>query len=124
EQLKAVSSRGLGSTIILRLVHGSAGSLARGDLLVDSTTANPAPLAIGDPVAVKFALTGPTTMRVGGIYQPNAAIGSYLIGDAFYRTHFAHPTPAAVLLDTNGGSRVEAGGGDPHPPPPRGQGPP
>jgi putative ABC transport system permease protein len=108
EQLKAVSSRGLGSTIILRLVHGSAGSLARGDLLVDSTTASTDHLAIGDPVAVKFALTGPTTMRVGGIYQPNAAIGSYLIGDAFYRTHFAHPTPAAVLLDTNGGSRVEA----------------
>jgi putative ABC transport system permease protein len=107
EQLKAVSSRGLGNTIILHLVHGSARSLARGDLLVDSTTASTGHLAIGDPVAVKFALTGPTTMRVGGIYQPNAAIGSYLIGDAFYRTHFADPTPAAILLDTNGGSRVE-----------------
>ncbi len=107
EQLKAISSGGLADTIIVHMVSGSLGSLRHGSLLVDSTTARRNHLAVGDPVRVKFALSGPTTMRVGGIYQPNAVIGSYLIGDAFYRSHYADPTPGAVLLDTDGSSRVE-----------------
>ena len=101
EQLKAVSTPALGKTIILHLVHGNIGSLSRGDLLIDFTTATSDHLAVGDHVRGKFALTGWTTIRVGGIYQPNALIGSYLVGDAFYRSHYADPTPGAVLLDTS-----------------------
>lgn len=57
---------------------------------------------------------GPSTGRTArtskppAAYEPNAAIGSYLIGGAFYRRHFADPTPAAVLLDTGGNLRAEA----------------
>jgi putative ABC transport system permease protein len=106
EQLKAVPSRGLDKTIIVHLVSGSVASLAHGRLLVDSTTATTDHLTVGEPVKTKFALTGSTTMRVGGIYQPNSVIGNYLIGIDFYKSHYADPTPAAVLLDTDGGSRV------------------
>jgi putative ABC transport system permease protein len=56
---------------------------------------------------VKFALTGSSTMRVGGVYQPNALIGSYLVSDAFYRTRYRNPLPAGVLIDTNGDPTVE-----------------
>jgi putative ABC transport system permease protein len=107
EQLKAVPSHGLARTVIVHMVSGSIDSLSNGRLLVDSATADTDHLAVGEPVIVKFALTGSTTMRVGGIYQPNAAIGSYLIGNAFYQSHYADPTPAAVLLDTHGSQRVE-----------------
>ena len=36
------------------------------------------PPRFGDTVPVRFALTGRTTMRIGGIYQPNALAGKYL----------------------------------------------
>jgi putative ABC transport system permease protein len=107
EQLKAVPNRGLADTVIVHMASGSIGSLSHGRLLVDSATAETDHLAVGDRVRVKFALTGSTTMRVGGIYQPNAAVGSYLIGNAFYQSHYDDPTPAAVLLDTDGSQRVE-----------------
>ncbi len=107
EQLKAVSSRGLANTVIVHMVSGSVGSLSNSRVLIDSTTATNNHHAVGDSVRMKFALSGPTTMRVGGIYRPNAVIGSYLMGDAFYRSHYADPTPAAVLLDTDGSFRVE-----------------
>jgi putative ABC transport system permease protein len=107
EQLKAVPTHDLADTVIVRMVRGSIDSLSHSRLLVDSATAATDHLVVGERVRVKFALSGSTTMRVGGIYQPNAAIGSYLIGKAFYQSHYADPTPAAVLLDTVGSQRVE-----------------
>ena len=75
------------------MTSGSTGALAAGDLLIDTTTANSDHLAVGDMVPVKFALTGRSTMRIGGIYQPNALVGSYLVGDAFFLAPL--PEPAA-----------------------------
>jgi putative ABC transport system permease protein len=44
-------------------------------------------------------------MRIGGIFKPNALLGSYLTGSAFFHTHFAATTfPAAVLLATSTGA--------------------
>lgn len=106
-ELKAVPSRGLAQTIRVHMEKGTIGSLSYGRLLVDSDTAKTDHLFVGDSVAVKFALTGSTRMRVGGIYQPNSVIGSYLVGDSFYKSHFANPSPAAVLLDTGGSPRVQ-----------------
>ena len=52
---------------------------------------------------MKFAQTGSTTMRIGGIFKPNALIGSFLVGDGFFLSHFNNPLPVAVLLRTAGG---------------------
>ena len=57
---------------------------------------------------MKFALTGPTTMRIGGIYLPNALVGKYLVSQAFFLRHFQNPLPGAVLLKTDGSPGVEA----------------
>jgi putative ABC transport system permease protein len=102
ENLVALSTRDLADTVILRMTAGSSQSIAAGDLLVDSTTAHSDHLAVGDSVPVKFALTGPSTMHIGGIFKANALIGSYLVSDAFYVSHFQNPLPSAVLLNTNG----------------------
>jgi putative ABC transport system permease protein len=56
---------------------------------------------------VKFALTGDTRMRIGGIYQDNQLIGSYLVSDNFYLQHFQNPLPFAVLLRTDGTPGVQ-----------------
>ncbi len=107
ESLGAVSTRHLSDTLILDMASGSAGSLAAGDLLIDTPTANSNHLVVGDRVPVKFALTGNSTMRIGGIFQTNSLIGSYLIGDAFYVSHFRNPRPNGVLLATDGRPGVE-----------------
>ncbi|HUC05900.1 MAG TPA: FtsX-like permease family protein, partial [Acidimicrobiales bacterium] len=107
ENILAIGTRNLSGTVILNMTAGSSASLGAGDLLVDSNTANSDHLAVGERVPVRFALTGRTTMRVGGIYQPNALAGKYLTSDAFFLAHFQNPLPGAVLLQTNGSSSVQ-----------------
>jgi len=91
----------LGDTVILRMKSGSPGSMARGELLIDSTTATSDHLSVGDVVPVKFAETGATQIRVGGIYEANALIGSFLVGNSYYLSHFQSPNPGGVLLRTD-----------------------
>ena len=63
--------------------------------ICSSTPRRPTPTTwrSGDTVPVKFAKTGTTTMRIGGIFQANALIGKYLVGDAFFLAHFQNPLP-------------------------------
>lgn len=107
ETLKALSTSGLAATVNLHMEHGSTGALAAGDLLIDSTTAKADHLFVGSTVAVKFARTGASTMRIGGIYKPNAVVGSYVVGEAFYRSHFRRPLPGGVLLSANDPAKVQ-----------------
>ena len=78
----AVSPHDLADTVILRMDAGTgAPALAAGELLIDTTTANSDHLSVGSVVPVKFAETGNSTMRIGGIFKPNALLGSFLVGD-------------------------------------------
>ena len=105
--LTAVSTEDLSSTVILRMQSGTgAPALAAGQLLIDSTTATTKHLSVGSVVPVKFAQTGASTLRVGGIFQPNALIGSYLVGDRYFLDHFNNPLPVAVLLQTRTDGRI------------------
>lgn len=100
--LRAVSTKGLANTVILRMTAGTSHALDAGELLIDATTANSDHLSVGDTVPVKFALTGATTMRIGGTFKPNAVIGSYVVSDSYYRSHYQNPLPGAVLARTDG----------------------
>ena len=62
-------------------------------MLIDSTTARSDHLSVGDVAPVKFAATGPTTIRIGGIYEANALIGSYLVSNSYFRAHFTNEQP-------------------------------
>ena len=106
--LTGVTAQNLADTVILRMKSGSAAALARGELLVDSTTATKDHLAVGDTAPIRFAYTGPTTIRIGGIYQSNALIGSYLVSAPYFLAHFRQESPAAVLVSTNGAPGVDA----------------
>jgi len=107
ETVRAVSTRQLAQTVILRMKSGSSGALAAGEMLIDSTTATNDNLSVGDRVPVKFALTGLGRLRIGGIFEPNALIGSYVVSNAFFLSHFQTPLPGAVLLRTNASATVE-----------------
>jgi putative ABC transport system permease protein len=106
-QLTAVSTDNLAATVNLRMTSGTSAALAQDELLIDSTTAQNKHLAVGDTVAARFALTGPTTLRIGGIYQANALIGSYLVSSAFFLSHYPAQPPGALLLRTSGSTAVD-----------------
>jgi putative ABC transport system permease protein len=106
--LTGVTTQNLADTVILRMKSGSAAALAQGGLLVDSTTATKDHLAVGDTAPIRFAYTGPTTIRIGGIYQSNALIGSYLVSAPYFLAHFRQESPGAVLVSTNGNPGVDA----------------
>jgi putative ABC transport system permease protein len=102
--MTAISPHDLGATIILRMDAGrGASALADNELLIDTTTANSDNLEVGSVVPVKFAQTGTSTMRIGGIFKPNALLGSFLVGDGFFLSHFDSPLPVAVLVSTKSG---------------------
>jgi putative ABC transport system permease protein len=100
--LAGVATRHLSDTVILNMVSGSPAALDYGELLIDSTTATSKHLSAGNTVPVKFAATGTTTLRIGGIYQVNALVGSYLVSSGLFLANFQHPAPAVVLLRTAG----------------------
>jgi putative ABC transport system permease protein len=106
-QLTAVSTDNLAATVNLRMTSGTSAALAQNELLIDSTTAQNKHLAVGDTVAARFALTGPTTLRIGGIYQANSLIGSYLVSSAFFLSHYPAQPPGALLLSTNGSTAAD-----------------
>ena len=103
--LTGLTADHLPATVILDMDQGiGAPSLAAGQLLIDTTTATTKHLSVGSHVAVKFAATGNSTLRIGGIYKANALLGSYVVGDGYFLAHFHTPLPVAVLLRTQSGT--------------------
>jgi putative ABC transport system permease protein len=107
-RLIALSTDHLADTVILRMTAGTPAALGQGQLLIDSTAATSKHLAVGDTVPARFALTGRTTLRIGGIYQANSLIGSYLVSAAFFQAHYPPQPPAGLLLRTGGASTDNA----------------
>jgi putative ABC transport system permease protein len=105
QTLTAVNPADLSRTVHLAVTAGSgAPALNVGKLLVDTTTASADHLSVGSVVAVKFAQTGTSTMRIGGIFKANLLIGSYLTGAGFFVSHFNNPLPTAILVRTGPGA--------------------
>jgi putative ABC transport system permease protein len=104
--LTAVTTNQLSQTIDLHVLKGAgAPALAAGELLIDSNTATADDLHIGSVVPVRFAQTGPSTMRVGGIFKPNPLAGSFFAGETYFLSHFDNPLPVVVLLRASPGTR-------------------
>jgi putative ABC transport system permease protein len=106
--LTALSPAQVNRTVILHMTSGSAASLSDGDLLIDTATATSDNLKVGDLAPAKFAETGGASLRIGGIYQSNSLIGSFLASTAVFQAHFLNPRPAAILVDTGGSASVDA----------------
>jgi putative ABC transport system permease protein len=105
ESLAAVDPAGLSRTVNLAVTTGrGAPALTAGELLIDTTTASAKHLRVGSRVPVTFARTGASTMTVGGVYKANPLIGSYVIGSAFFISHFSDPLPTAVLVAARPGA--------------------
>ena len=78
--LAAASPTRLSQTVDLHITGGrGASAMAAGELLVDASTARADDLAVGSTVPVRFAQTGATTMRVGGVFKANPLVGSFIV---------------------------------------------
>jgi putative ABC transport system permease protein len=109
--LTAVSTDDLPRTVILHMMSGhGASALAADELLIDTTTATSKHLSVGSVVPVTFAQTGSSRIRIGGIFRPNALLGSYVVGDRYFLAHFDNPLPVAVLLATGSASAATVRG--------------
>jgi putative ABC transport system permease protein len=106
ETLTSGPATNLTDTVIFRMTAGSVSSLAGNEMMIDNTTANSDHLKVGDLVPVKFAKSGATEIRIGGIYQANSVIMSYLVSDSYFLSHFERQNPGAVLLRTGGSAEV------------------
>ncbi len=103
--LVAATPANLSGTVTLHVTDGSGSpALAAGELLIDTTTASSDGLHVGSIVPVKFAQTGPATMRIGGIFKPNPLVGSFVTGAPFFLAHYDNPLPTSVLLSTAPGA--------------------
>ena len=107
ETLTSAPAKHLSETVTLHMKAGDATALAEGAMLIDSTTARSDHLSVGSVVPVKFAATGTTTARIGGVYQSNTLIGSYLVSNDYFRAHFINVQPVAVLLRTDATNGVD-----------------
>jgi putative ABC transport system permease protein len=96
--LTAAATAQLADTTTLNITAGSSSALDGGELLIDTTTARQQHLSVGDKVPVKFSTTGPTVLYIGGIFEPNSLIGSYLVSDTLFLAHFTHPLPIVNQL--------------------------
>ena len=102
--VKGVCTDHLAANVILRIEAGTAErALAHGQLLIDATTAHSKHLTVGSVVAVTFP-NGNSTMRIGGIFEPNALIGSYLLGSGFFRSHFSGQLPGGIAVRASRGA--------------------
>jgi putative ABC transport system permease protein len=103
--LAAATPRRLSQTVNLHITQGrGAAAMAAGELLVDANTARSDHLSVGSRVGVRFAQTGATTLRVGGIFASNPLVGSFIVSDGFFLSHFDNPLPSGVLLRTAPGT--------------------
>ncbi len=103
--LVAATPAELSRTVTLHVTAGRAGpAMAAGELLVDTTTASEDGLHVGSTIAVTFAQTGATRMRIGGIFAPNPLVGSFVVGAGFFVSHFDDPLPTSVLVSAAPGA--------------------
>jgi putative ABC transport system permease protein len=105
DSLVAATPANLSRNVTLHVTAGTGSpALAAGELLIDTNTASSDGLHVGSIVPVKFAQTGPATMRIGGIFKPNPLVGSFVTGAPFFLAHYDNPLPTAVFLSTAPGA--------------------
>lgn len=78
EFIAAADPASIGSSISVDYSAGSAEGLQEG-ILVDEPTAVTKDLRLGDPLTLTFLGGSEATLRVAGIYEPNGALGKYVI---------------------------------------------
>jgi len=91
-----VTPRTVGQTLRLTMLAGNL-DLGPGQVAVQKPKTGSAP-ALGSKLQALFALTGPKTLTVSGIYDTNPIAGSYLIGMPTYNANFRNRLDIVIAV--------------------------
>jgi len=101
-QLTAIDPTTATRTLRIHMATGTFAALARGQVLVDTTTATSRHLHPGDQLRMGFDRTGPQQLTIGGTYHPNALLGSYLVSTPTYDANYTNPADQRIYITTTG----------------------
>ena len=101
-QLTAIDPSTAAQTLTLNMQSGSLASLDDGDVLIDAPTARSQRIHVGQALAMGFDHTGVQTLRVGGIYQKNSLVGSYVVSLTAYDANYATVRDQEVFVMSAG----------------------
>jgi putative ABC transport system permease protein len=82
----------------VNLLSGSLDGLHRGELLVAKDQADSHGWTVGDTVKVKFARTGERSFRIGGVFDTNQLLGTYVDSLDIYNRNFTEHLDSFVLV--------------------------
>ena len=93
-----VTANSVAQTLRLNLLSGSTDALRGDTVLIDKKTAKAKHWQVGSRVPVTFALSGPKTFTVAGVYDDNPIAGSYLIGLPTYDANFRNRLDIVIAV--------------------------
>ncbi len=105
--LVGVDPATFGDVVNLEFTSGSLAGLASGGLVVDSQTATDTNLAVGDPVAVRFA-SGSADYTVTGVYESAGQFSGYVVDSESVIAAGADPGDSVVYVKAEPDADVDA----------------
>jgi putative ABC transport system permease protein len=111
--VSAMNVEGLDRVIDLGIEDGSLDALGPGTILVSTQQAERLGVETGDVVTVTFVETGPTTMRIAGIFDRGALINaSYVLALPDFAANVTSRLDAAILVNSVPGADPAQGKAD------------
>jgi putative ABC transport system permease protein len=96
--LTAVDPATISDVTRVDVLSGSLDGLRRGELLVAKDQADSHGWKAGDAVKMKFARTGEETFRIGGVFDTNQLLGTYVASLDVYDRNFTEHLDSFVLM--------------------------
>ena len=107
EQATAIDPTAGPQVFTIKMLKGTYGTLAEGQILIDDKVFHDDHYALGEPLAMGFVDTGIVNVRIGGTFKTNQFLGNYVVSDAFAAAHVNQIQDQAILVRTSTFSTAE-----------------
>jgi putative ABC transport system permease protein len=84
----------------IKMLSGSYGTLAQGQLLVDDKVFHNDHFHLGELIPMGFVDSGVTNVPIGGTFKTNQFLGNYVVSDAFLAAHVNQLLDQAIFVRT------------------------
>ncbi len=98
----------LPQTMKVTVVQGSLDAIASGAILVEEDEAKKQGYTMGGPVDVEFGRTGKKQLTLGGIYERNDLLGTYLVSIPTFDANFTQRLNVVTLVNRAAGADASA----------------
>jgi putative ABC transport system permease protein len=85
----------------IKMVNGSYGTLAQGQLLVDDKVFHNDHFHLGELIPMGFVDSGVTNVPIGGTFKTNQFLGNYVVSDAFLASKVNQLLNQAIFVKTS-----------------------